>query len=98
MSKIRKMPLKDFCNIFNISYVIAKEPGEDSPWIAQIEGMRVIDNSTEGSASISISGSNKNENTAINAMQNLVDKLNMSNHVFCEIHGSPIKLPLLSLN
>ncbi len=98
MSKLRKMSLKDFCNIFNISYVISKEPGEDSPWIAQIEGLRVIDRSTEGSASISISGSNIKENTAINSMQNLVDKLNMPNYVFCEIHGSPIKLPLLSLN
>jgi len=91
------MSLKDFCNIFNISYLITREPSEESVWIAQIEGLRVLDSSMDGK-SVSISGSNKKSNTAINAMQNLVDNLNKEKYIFCEINGSPIKLPELSLN
>ncbi len=97
MSKVRKMSLKDFCNIFDIAYIITREAGENALWIAQIEGLRVIDK-TKGPKSLSISGSDKQNNNAISALKNLVDKLNLEKYVFCEINGSPIKLPLLNLN
>ncbi len=80
--------------MFELSWYIQKLPGE--LWEVNIEGLRVIDKDKE--ETVAVFGSDKNNDNPINALQNLVNKLNSDKYIFCTIFDSNIKLPKLILN
>ncbi len=91
---MKTMTLKAFTDMFGLSWHIQRLPGE--LWEVRIEGLRVID--IDKKETVAVFGSDKNNNTPINALQNLVNKLNSDKYIFCTIFDSNIKLPELILN
>ncbi len=91
---MKTMTLKAFTNMFGLTWNIQR--ASEGPWVADIEGLRIIDK--EKKESVAVFGSDKKNDKPINALQNLVNKLNSDRYIFCTIFDSNIKLPQLTLN